>query len=370
MTFSSPIPSFNMDQAALNRQRKAVGRVDLQLTPRHALVGRALGLRPCRSADRRRDDSPGEHGTAWANRASLRHFTQVLSNRAVNEVKGGATFYERQDSSAVITWMGSEFRVRHAPVLDWGGSVSSALRGFTIGANPLNIIQNTANDSRRLHHVIRLGGRHDVKIGGEYMRFQNDFRWCLRCTGDRCDRGTRRPTSSALPGVERFLHVEPGRPLADHRGCSSALADEHEHLRCHPPSVSGWLQDDWRRGDRLTLNLGVRYDMGHQRPIREVEFRPWLSGDLPHDLNNVAPRLGMNLRLDDRTVLRGGYGLFFAFSPNDGVQQSRSAPKRTFEMEAPRRPCRFRAELVQRSRAASRSGGSRLDWTRRAAPAT
>jgi hypothetical protein len=32
----------------------------------------------------------------------------------------------------------------------------------------------------------------------------------------------------------------------------------------------------------------------------------------------------VNLRLNDRTVLRGGYGLFFAFSPNDGVQQSYS----------------------------------------------
>ncbi len=30
----------------------------------------------------------------------------------------------------------------------------------------------------------------------------------------------------------------------------------------------------------------------------------------------------MNLRLSDRTILRGGYGLFFAFAPNDGVQQT------------------------------------------------
>ena len=33
VTFSSAFPSFNIDQAALNRQRKAVVRLDLQLSP-------------------------------------------------------------------------------------------------------------------------------------------------------------------------------------------------------------------------------------------------------------------------------------------------------------------------------------------------
>jgi hypothetical protein len=36
----------------------------------------------------------------------------------------------------------------------------------------------------------------------------------------------------------------------------------------------------------------------------------------------VAPRTGVNLRLNDRMVVRGG--LFFTFSPNDAVQQSYS----------------------------------------------
>jgi hypothetical protein len=49
---------------------------------------------------------------------------------------------------------------------------------------------------------------------------------------------------------------------------------------------------------------------------------PWLPGNLPRDTNNVAPRLGMNYRLNDQTVLRGGYGIFYAFAPNDGVQQA------------------------------------------------
>src|SRR5437762_5608497 len=29
-----------------------------------------------------------------------------------------------------------------------------------------------------------LGGRHDVKLGGEFFRFDADFRWCNRCMGE------------------------------------------------------------------------------------------------------------------------------------------------------------------------------------------
>ena len=59
----------------------------------------------------------------------------------------------------------------------------------------------------------------------------------------------------------------------------------------------------------------MRYDLDTNAHTEKLEFLPWLPGNLPHDNNNVAPRIGVNFRLNDRTVLRGGYGLFFAFAP-------------------------------------------------------
>ena len=90
------------------------------------------------------------------------------------------------------------------------------------------------------------------------------------------------------------------------------------------PVSAGWVQDDWRIGNNLTLNLGVRYDWDNNAQREKLTLMPFLPGNLPHDNNNVAPRIGRELRLNDRRSVRGGYGLFFAFAPNDGVQQSYS----------------------------------------------
>jgi len=68
----------------------------------------------------------------------------------------------------------------------------------------------------------------------------------------------------------------------------------------------------------------VRYDWDNNSQGERLKLMPFLPGNLPHDNNNVAPRIGANVRLNDRTSVRGGYGLFFAFAPNDGVQQAYS----------------------------------------------
>ena len=71
-------------------------------------------------------------------------------------------------------------------------------------------------------------------------------------------------------------------------------------------------QDQWRRGN-VTLNLGVRYDL-EVTPINNPD-NPLFKGDEKYavDKNNVAPRLGFtwNPNGNGRTVIRGGYGLFY-----------------------------------------------------------
>src|SRR5206468_11177677 len=113
------------------------------------------------------------------------------SNRAVNEIKSGATDYERQDQPAV-RWKGGDFP--YHPVLH-GGSVIVLLRGYTIGASPINILQDTQTIRDDFTTSFDWGGRHDVKLGGDYMRFHNEFRWCLRCMGEIDARGGPPPAN-------------------------------------------------------------------------------------------------------------------------------------------------------------------------------
>jgi hypothetical protein len=81
--------------------------------------------------------------------------------------------------------------------------------------------------------------------------------------------------------------------------------------------VSGFAQDRWSMGNRLTVSAGVRYDL-EIIPIEEVD-NPQFSdpSKYPVDRNNLAPRIGFSYAMDkeSRSALRGGFGLFFQRTP-------------------------------------------------------
>jgi hypothetical protein len=75
------------------------------------------------------------------------------------------------------------------------------------------------------------------------------------------------------------------------------------------------VQDDWQVTDRLTLNLGVRYDLLWNAFAQNREFEPWMAAGRPQDADNIQPRVGFAYSLNDRTVIRGGSGLYYADIP-------------------------------------------------------
>jgi Carboxypeptidase regulatory-like domain/TonB dependent receptor-like, beta-barrel len=95
-----------------------------------------------------------------------------------------------------------------------------------------------------------------------------------------------------------------------------------------------YFQDDWNWNEHLTLNLGIRYDVVtglkinqstsslyndlHAAPYAFSWLRPFhdsADGTISMDKNNFQPRLGAayDLKGDGKTVIRGGWGLYYDF---------------------------------------------------------
>ena len=76
--------------------------------------------------------------------------------------------------------------------------------------------------------------------------------------------------------------------------------------------LAWYVNDQWKATPRLTLNLGVRYDksMSMNFPVTNPDWPG--TGYIHTPSHNFSPRAGLAYRLDDKTTLRAGYGLFYA----------------------------------------------------------
>ena len=88
-----------------------------------------------------------------------------------------------------------------------------------------------------------------------------------------------------------------------------------------------YLQDDFRATDRLTLNLGLRYEFATPQWEKDnylTNFDPdtntliqakdgsiYERALVNPDRNNFAPRLGLAYSIDSKTVVRSGYGISY-----------------------------------------------------------
>jgi hypothetical protein len=77
-------------------------------------------------------------------------------------------------------------------------------------------------------------------------------------------------------------------------------------------------QDNWQLNSRLTLELGLRYDYESLPTNQNVNTVLPMTANRPSDKNNFGPRIGFayNVFGDGKTVLRGGYGMYYGRIPN------------------------------------------------------
>jgi hypothetical protein len=136
------------------------------------------------------------------------------------------------------------------------------------------------------------------------------------CTVATC--GTY-PQGFQTPGAV-FLMFRGNLPGGPGGGVVPLFGDTHpEGFK----NMGAFIQDDWRVGTRLTLNLGLRYDVSlngfNQQKAADGRIYQALKaigsplGALPKTpVNNYQPRLGFawDMTGDGKNVLRGGGGIF------------------------------------------------------------
>ena len=259
-------------------------------------------------------DHPAGSGASTNQTDNLQaQLTQVLSNRALNEVKVGYAGYGFTETN-LTTWSKHPLASRGIT----NGHPRIQFTGFNIAGNnnwPRYWYQNSYNLRDDFTWSYELGGRHDVKAGGEFMWWKFISANCTSCMG-RID-----ARNGPLPSVAQMQAWFPDPFNADTWNLNAiasitrryvvGISDSFPVAFSQPKYggvVAGRLA---RRPSKLTLNLGLRYDLIWDAFNNQVEFLPFMVGGRPQDANNIQPRLGFAYQLNDRTVLRGGAGLYY-----------------------------------------------------------
>lgn len=110
-----------------------------------------------------------------------------------------------------------------------------------------------------------------------------------------------------------------------------------------------YLQDEWKVLPNLTLNIGARYEYytvmsevnGRGRVFDDIRCQGFCRAGTPWyfpDRNNIAPRFGFALGLSPKTVLRGGYGIYYGPGQNDDVTAAIDSEPERFQLTAAQRP--------------------------------
>ena len=318
--WNTPYPNFNVSLSGIRNVKMGGVRLDYELSPKTRLMTKVSGSRLWEPFGA----GGANHPAGTANNEEISHevlvqFTQVLGARAFNEIKSGMASYEL-DQATLSAWSHHWM----APDVTSGNPIIT-LRGFSVAGNnnfPRHRIQKVWSLRDDFSFSYEAAGRHALKVGGEFLYHDEFTRNCLRCMGQLTANGGPIPDAATLQAIfPNPFNVDTWNLNAlssISTRYTVGVSNNQFNTPYSIPKYGAWAQDDWTIGPRLTLNLGVRYDLAWNGFAQFVSFPPWMAAGRPQDAKDVQPRVGFAYSLNDRTVLRGGGGLYYAdvTSPN------------------------------------------------------
>jgi len=190
-------------------------------------------------------------------------------------------------------------------------------------------------------HLTWISGKHEFKMGGDFRR--------LRTTGND------KAGSNGLFQFERIQTALPTDTANTGHSFASFLLGGPDRVEFTTLPVlvgqirygyhAGYFSDNWKVSQKWTLNLGFRYEVPigwHEANYAYSTFSPTATNPAagnragamvfmgpgtgrtgtkrpyPTDYTGVGPRAGFAYQLGSKTVLRGGFGIYYQTLGNGG----------------------------------------------------
>jgi outer membrane receptor protein involved in Fe transport len=246
-------------------------KIDLRFNERQSLGVRYNMVRWHKDNESGGLNLPGT-GFNWDNNVDTIHgtYTTVISDRMLNEIRGQYSRYTDRRAA----------KCECVSVVRQGYSTSGGYDQGTWGVLP-----EETYDLSTTFSLWR--GNHTMKTGASFTYDVTEQLFAPLQNG----RYTFSGSPSVAPNPFTFAQA-------------FALVPEARLMFPKAYVLAGFFQDDWRASNRLTINLGLRYDVEIIKDIPD-----WPAGT---DANNVDPRIGVawDPKGDQKWAVRGGVGRF------------------------------------------------------------
>jgi outer membrane receptor protein involved in Fe transport len=177
---------------------------------------------------------------------------------------------------------------------------------LSIGRNNFSPRETTIKRFQFIDNVSILRGRNSWKFGLDF-NFDRIFNFFPGLFSG----------SYTFPSYASFGTNTPTAYTQNFAGAGTTGGTTHPDLS----EYAFFAQDEFRYNSKLTLNLGLRYDYQGMAcpPVKNPD--PLLAvfgldtSTCPKDKNNFAPRAGFSYAINEETVIRGGFGLYYNRTP-------------------------------------------------------
>jgi hypothetical protein len=165
-------------------------------------------------------------------------------------------------------------------------------------------------------------GRHSLKFGADVRRRLHGFFQTQNARGDMSFNELFTSDLTTDTGGSALASFLMGYPISAYRD------GQKGSFGMRWTEFSAYVMDDFKVSPKLTLNLGLRYDLftppvEQENRLANFDFSTGLfvspqmpgvsaSGNVDTDYKNIAPRVGFAWTpWSDKTVVRGGFGIFY-----------------------------------------------------------